>query len=941
MSEYRLRFEHVRPPAPTGVTSDVRKVTPTPPSRLRCVATQLHFSRFRTQIVLLRRLSFPALHSVLTSSNREEFPSSTQEYVALNGLTLSCLDDCTLESLFLSPAVRSVTAWLKDDVSRPAWKHPVVPQTPGKRLEAWESEAAQHVNFLSASSSNSELLYGKRLSPSPAAENSPHLLDLKAGGVSLLSIMSSKGKNKHCRICGGNLQGNQRRWLFGAQNRRNGQPGTPKESVRGGSLPRSAQSSPWGSTLSLGSSVSLSKSQISVSSPSKSVDILAVLTHILGQSVPRNSRTGEFVCSKCVSTLERVFKFDTVIARVRVLSSEHLQKLTQERDKIRQRVRQNYRQRHPQDFQNKSSTSEEDGEAEKEGYREMLKENMALSEYECWSEKWDTCPYFIRTGKRCRKGKGCEGCDSLRVSDSNYESVCGIPRCLPFQPFSSLELSRDKSQSMPLHWQRVPNSSPASLTGSSLSLRAPSHTESNCSLDSLDGLDPFGSPGNKSVNFMLMELRSIEGKPLSSPSGSKIPVLSRKDRKNSGKDEGLVSPKVSRVLSFGDTENGRSELDEEDGDVLTELRDEYMLLHQENNNGRLQRAAKHLRAQLEQAANRIRTLEAELKQAGPTKPAKVNGSDDLTFLNQEDGGSLVLQSLAHSLHSRERLIQECLSLIRGVCVEQGTGAELGSQLTGKLVETLKEILSENKAALDTLRSELTEQEKSLEKEIEALRKAGRDRERDLDTLSTVLQCNQDIINELRVTLGEKDHQLKEAEKERELWRKKDGALSAVLKEKEALILNLKQQLEVSQTDNQSPGSEGQLAALLKNTEENSAILCQEVTKLTAALQESQELLQTQQQNHNQTVSSLTSQLRDVQKELREKEKETKEADRERRDNREDGEREERKLRESLQKRDRLIEQILVDAEERDHLLQELQQNLQNKREPVTAVKHTL
>ncbi|KAK5612316.1 hypothetical protein CRENBAI_016304 [Crenichthys baileyi] len=798
--------------------------------------------------------------------------------------------------------------------------------------------------------------------------------------------MSSKGKNEHCRICGGNLQGNQRRWLFGAQNRRNGQPGTPTESVSGGSLPRSAQSSPWGSTLSLGSSVSLSKSQISVSSPSKSVDILAVLTHILGQSVPRNSRTGEFVCSKCVFALELVFKFDSVIARVRVLSSEHLQKLTQERDKIRQRVRQNYHQRHPRDFWNKSSTSEEDGEAEKEGYREMLKENMALSEFECWSEKWDTCPYFIRTGKRCRKGKGCEGCDSLRVSDSNYESVCGIPRCLPFQPFSLLELSRDKSQSMPLHWQRVPNSSPASLTGSSLSLRAPSRTESNHSLDSLDGLDPFGSSGNKSVNFMLMELRSIEGKPVSSPSGSKIPVLSRKDRKNSGKDEGLVSPKVSRVLNFGDTENGGSELDEEDGDVLTELRDEYMLLHRENNNGRLQRAAKHLRAQLDQATNRIRTLEAELKQAGPTKPAKVNGSDDLTFvqtrmqmhagslrgihpyrcsfpraatvaiiasqlfcqgsttgsLNQEDGGSSVLQSLAHSLHSRERLIQECLSLIRGVCVEQGTGAELGSQLTGKLVETLKEILSDNKAALDTLRSELTEREKNLEKEIEGLRKAGRDRERDLDTLSTVLQCNQDIINELRVTLGEKDHLLKEAEKERELWRKKDGALSAVLKEKEALILNLKQQLEVSLTDNQqSPGSEGQLAALLKTTEENSAILCQEVTKLTAALQESQELLQSQQQNHNQTVSSLTSQLRDVQKELREKEKETKEADRERRNNREDGEREERKLRESLQKRDRLIEQILVDAEERDHLLQELQQNLQNKREPVTAVKHTL
>lgn len=41
---------------------------------------------------------------------------------------------------------------------------------------------------------------------------------------------------------------------------------------------------------------------------------------------------------------------------------------------------------------------------------------------------------------------------------------------------------------------------------------------------------------------------------------------------------------------------------------------------------------------------------------------------------------------------------------------------------------------------------MTEKEKSMENEIEALRKAGRDRERDLDTLNTVLQCNQDVIN---------------------------------------------------------------------------------------------------------------------------------------------------------------------------------------------------
>lgn len=758
--------------------------------------------------------------------------------------------------------------------------------------------------------------------------------------------MSSKGKNDLCRICGGALQGNQRRWLFGGQNKKTSHLQTPTESLRGGSRSQSLQSSPWGSTLSLGSSGSLSKSQLSVNSPSKSVDVLAVLTHILGQSVPRGSRHGEFACGKCVSALERVFKFDSVIARVRVLSSERLQKLTQERDKIRQWVRHNYQQRHLRDVPNRSSTSEEDGEAEKEGYREMLKENMALSEYECWSEKWDACPYFIRTGKRCRKGKGCEGCDSLRVSDSDYESVCGVPRRLPFQPFSPLALSRDKSQSMPLHWQRVPSlgSSPASLAGSSLSLRAPSRTESVQSLDSLDGNDPFDTPSDQSVNFVLKELRSIEGKPVNSPSGSRIPVLGRRDGKYTGKVEDVASPTVNRMLNFEEIENGGQEVDEEDGDVLTELRDEFMPLHRESTTARVHHAIRHLRSQLDQAASRIRTLEAELKH-GKSKPVEVNGSENWAPLVQEEGGGSLLQSLGRSLHSRERLVQECMGLIRRLCVEEGAGTELANKLTEKLTETLKEILSDNKAALETLKSEWTEKENGMEKEIEALRKAGRDRERDLDTLNTVLQCNQDIINDLRVALGEKERLLKEVEKEREVCRQRDEALAAVLQEKEALIRSFKEQLEICQKEAPSGSVSGQrsaeLAALLKDWEGNGAILCQEVTKLTTALQEHQNMVQSQQESHSQTVSSLRDQLRDTRQELRQKEKEKKEADRAGHNIREDREREERRLRDSLEKRDKLLEQILLDAEERDHLFRELQQNLQNKREPVTAIKHTL
>ncbi|XP_054477818.1 uncharacterized protein si:ch73-95l15.5 [Anoplopoma fimbria] len=732
--------------------------------------------------------------------------------------------------------------------------------------------------------------------------------------------MSSRGKPDLCRMCGGALHGNQRRWLFGGQNNKTDQAQTPTGSVRGGSLSQSSQSSPWGSTFSLGSSVSLS--QLSLNSQSKAMDLLSVLTHILGQSVPRGSGRGEFVCGKCVCVLERVFKFDSVIARVRVLSSERLQKLMQERDKIRQWVRQSYFQRHPRDLQSTGSTSEGDGEAEKEGYREMLKENMALSEYECWSEKWDTCPYFIRTGKRCRKGKGCEGCDALRVSDSDYESVCGVPRHLPLQPFSPLALSRDKSQSMPLHWQRVTSfsSSASSLAGSTLSLQESSRTESIHSLDSLDGNDPFDSPSVRTTNLLLMELRGIEGKPVSSPAGSRIPVL---DRKYSGTPGGTASPSVNRALRFGSVENGGEDVDEEDGDVLSELRDEFMPLHRKSASGRVHHAVKHLRGQLDQAVAHIRTLEAEVKH-GRGQQTQTDGSDDWVPLLQEEGGSSLLQSLGHSLHSRERVIQECMGLIRRLCVEEGVGTEL----TNKLTESLKETQSDNKTALQTMRSEMTEKEKSMEKEIEALRKAGRDRERDLDTLNTVLQCNQDILNELRVALGEKERLLKEVEKEREVWRQRDCALTTVLQEKEVLI----QELASCQED---------VKGFAADTEGNGATLCREVTKLTRALQEYQDMVQIQQESHGQTVSSLTDQLRDTRRELRAKEKERKEADRARQNNREDGEREERKLRDSLEKRDKLIEQILLDAEERDNLFLELQQNLQNKREPLTGIKHTL
>lgn len=315
------------------------------------------------------------------------------------------------------------------------------------------------------------------------------------------------------------------------------------------------------------------------------MDILAVLTHILGQSVTREKGKEEFVCGKCVSVLERVFNFDTVIARVRILSRERLQKLTQERDSLRRWIRSLYRQRHPSDLKSRGSSSEDDaelGESESvKAYQAMLSDNMALAAYEFWSEKTDSCPYFKRTGKRCGKLKNCVCCDSLRVSDSEYEFICGVPRNLPEQASSPFGLSRDKSQSMPLHWSKTPShrSSPASLAGSCHSLKARSRTVSAQSLDSVDGPDLLDAPDEHSVTLdpILQKLKSIERKPVRSPAGSRIPVLAKGPNDNLSDRSTPIG--VTQVLNFG--QEAEEHVNGEREDVLTELRDEFLPLHRQ------------------------------------------------------------------------------------------------------------------------------------------------------------------------------------------------------------------------------------------------------------------------------------------------------------------------------------------------------------------------
>lgn len=299
--------------------------------------------------------------------------------------------------------------------------------------------------------------------------------------------------NNFCRLCGTILRGNHRRWLFGRST--------------SGSRP----------------------------------DLLVVLSYVLSRGPPeRGDGRGEFLCGKCAQALSRVYRFDTVIARVQALSIDRLQRLLSEKDQLARSLRYLYARRFPDDSDPVAYVGQEISASIADlphvRYQRLLQDDMALSEYECWASEADSS----RQGTPCRK-RQCRSCHGLRVEDADYEWVCQTPRRLgmlsPIFP-----LCRDKSQSMPT----------VHRAGSQVSLRSQSLGEAeSCSMLSLDTL-----PEPDVAWEALRVLRGIGGRRLRAPLGSKIPVLAG------------TTPRVS-------TPRRESPLEEE---VFEEMVDEFMPL---------------------------------------------------------------------------------------------------------------------------------------------------------------------------------------------------------------------------------------------------------------------------------------------------------------------------------------------------------------------------
>ena len=229
-----------------------------------------------------------------------------------------------------------------------------------------------------------------------------------------------------CRICARELCGNQRRWIF---------------------------------------------------HPAAKVNLQVLLSHALGHELTRDGR-GEFACSKCTFMLDRMYRFDTVIARVEALSLERLHKLLLEKDRLRQCIGGLYRKNNAED-----GTAVPPGPVEPEPasedspvvdlsalqdvrYSDMIQDDLTYSVYESWADKEDPaldqhthqhhhhllqCP--AADPLSAQKPRRCRGCAALRVADSDYEAVCKVPRrvgrrstsCGPSTRYSATTLGPEDS----------------------------------------------------------------------------------------------------------------------------------------------------------------------------------------------------------------------------------------------------------------------------------------------------------------------------------------------------------------------------------------------------------------------------------------------------------------------------------------------------------------
>ncbi|XP_027876207.1 myomegalin isoform X6 [Xiphophorus couchianus] len=523
-----------------------------------------------------------------------------------------------------------------------------------------------------------------------------------------------------CRICGRELCGNQRRWIF---------------------------------------------------HPASKLNLHVLLSHALGRELTRDGR-GEFACSKCTFMLDRMYRFDTVIARVEALSIERLQRLLQEKHRLRQCIGGLYRRTNPEEGAvTFTGTNEEsgDGMVDISGlthakYCALLQEDLVYSLYESWADDGLDChhhhhptcsagPGSEATGTgshHCRPStpRRCRGCSYWRVADSDYEAVCKVPRklarstsCGPSTRYSASIIggsvtggdgdverkNLDDSEEAPSSRTLVPGSQDVSRTSdsdrtlagrgsSSPSVASLEMTEDNTQPGALrdrslissgeaaiddhisDSLSEehmgatLSSPGpSLSLTFCLLQSYATY-RPVQHTKGSKLPVLIRRSSKNGGarlrfpdpllgmpygeRDNHMPTPEPALVRLNLEDDHDLNFADMED--LLKDLYKEYppppphqsLVEEQQSQLNQYECAAGQCVSELQKAQLQVQSLQTKILESEANNmrlQEKLNEMEcELRSLRQAaQSQERTIQGLTESITTKDSEAQELYHLIEG------------------------------------------------------------------------------------------------------------------------------------------------------------------------------------------------------------------------------------------------------------------------------------
>ncbi|KAM7046560.1 myomegalin isoform 4-T4 [Acridotheres tristis] len=619
---------------------------------------------------------------------------------------------------------------------------------------------------------------------------------------------------ENCRICGRELCGNQRRWIFHT---------------------------------------------------AAKLNLQVLLSHVLGRELCRDGRS-EFACSKCAFMLDRIYRFDTVIARIEALSIERLQKLLLEKDRLKFCIASMYRRNNDD-----SGTEDRAGEGTVDlsnlpdaRYAALLQEDFAYSGFEYWMDQEEhglephSCHGSEGAGSRPRR---CRGCAALRVADADYEAICKVPRKVARsiscglssrwsasmgneESSSVCDVAESTSSRVAVDGDSMEEGTPASSVESldtTVEASPPQQKDEDadkgvkgngkCDDFSDDRMTPSSSLSGNRLELALNLIKTLDYKPLQSPRGSRLPIPVKSS---------VPPPKLSRDLADGSASAGLacassaflntdrksfsraplgvpleiSELQE----LWDDLYEDYMPL-------------------------RVQDLQDERQQPAPGSTAAGEHVSDVRAAE--------LQGKLQHFEAANKLLQEKLNELNF----ELKSVQETSQRQDRTIQSLNEALKSKESKTEELYHIIEGQNETMAKLRDMLHRnqLGQLQEQQMSPLDlqNMLFCTKLEVQRLKRAQHQKEHQLAEAkraaqllettvheeEQQKEATWKHNQELRAVVQQLQAELQDKAQQLQTL---------EWEKSRELQAQEQRVQRLTQQLARKEQLLQESRELLQCQQ-----------------------------------------------------------------------------------------------